>query len=131
MSHVCHMQYARRGNNRTMVLHEIVEIVNHVDDVRRRGHCTRSSCRHSRTNLRLITHVDTMCCCPCCPLLPQFYNRLTAFKVRMALIEVKAYTSSNPISVTGDPSATLTSWKTHFRNNIHQVVPADAALLFA
>ena len=33
--HDRHMQYVRRRNDRTMLLHEIVEIVNHMDDVRR------------------------------------------------------------------------------------------------
>ena len=42
MSHYCYMQYTRRNNNTTRLLHEIVEIVNHMDDVRRREHCIYS-----------------------------------------------------------------------------------------
>lgn len=77
------------------------------------------------------THMYAYCLflCSILPLL-QFYNTFTAYKVRMALIEVKAYTTSDPITITTDSSSTLTLWKEHFRNNIRQDVPADAALLF-
>ena len=107
-----------------MLLHEIVEIVNHMDDVRlkRGGNYTHRALRYSHACIHLLL---------CYLLLPQFYSRITSFKVRMALIEVIAYTTSNPITVTQDSSATLTLWKTHFRDNIHQNVPADAGLLFA
>ena len=122
--HDCHMQYVRRRNDRTMLLHEIVEIVNHMDDVRRQ---LMQAFTMIHTHLQ-YTHVRT---CAVSLLPPQFYSTITSFKVRMALIEVKAYTSSNPITITRDPSATLTLWKAHFAANIHESVPADAALLFA
>ena len=83
-------------------------------------------------HIQALTYTPTLIMSvPLLPSLPpQFYNTFTAFKVRMALIEVQAYTTSDPITITSDSSATLSLWKEHFRNNIHQGIPADAALMF-
>ena len=130
--HNCHMQYARHHNDSTMLLHEIVEIANHMDDVRRQPVQAFTMIHTHLPYVHPITQTCTyMCTCAVSLLPPQFYSTITSFKVRMALIEVKAYTSSDPIPVTRDSSATLTLWKAHFRANIHEAVPADAALLFA
>ena len=130
--HDRHMQYARRRNDSTMLLHEIVEIVNHMDDVRRQLMQAFTMIHTHHLYVHPITQTCTyVCTCAVSLLPPQFYSTITSFKVRMALIEVKTYTSSNPITVTRDSRVTLSLWTAHFRANIHESVPADAALLFA
>ena len=75
-----------------------------------------------------------VCVCVWCiidfPIYFQFYRKLNTV-VRIALVEIETWTTTNQISVTTDARATLNLWKVYYQANINtKPSRPDAGLLF-